>query len=81
MNKVLLVGSSIFEAWSELTEIAPDAPVINRAIGGTITADWVQRLADVVRTETPDAVLFYCGSNDINAGIPEAEIVANVAHC
>jgi lysophospholipase L1-like esterase len=81
MKRVLLVGSSIFEQWTDLTEIAADAPVVNRAIGGTITADWVLCLAGVLSAESPDAVLFYCGSNDINAGVAEDEIVANVVRC
>ncbi len=81
MKRVLLVGSSIFEAWRSLTEISPEAPVVNRAVGGTITADWVQRFANVLCAESPDVVLFYCGSNDINADVAEDEIVANVARC
>ena len=81
MKRVLLVGSSIFEQWSDLTEIAPGVPVINRAVGGTITADWTQCLAGLLEAESPDAVLLYCGSNDINAGVAEDEIVANVMHC
>ncbi len=57
------------------------SPVVNRAIGGTITADWVSCLAGILSAESPDVVLFYCGSNDINAGVAEDEIVANVARC
>lgn len=79
--RVLLVGSSIFEAWRDLPAQAPDFTVRNRAIGGTVTAHWRQTLADVLIEEQPDVVLFYCGSNDLNDVVPETEIVANTLAC
>ena len=55
--------------------------MINRAIGGTTTPYWTQHLAGVLAAESADAVLMYCGSNDINSGVPEEDIIANVSHC
>ena len=81
MNTVLLVGSSIFEVWENTENLLPGYRVINRAVGGTITSYWVEHLSEVLMDETPDAVLFYCGSNDINDGIPEKVILKNFSQC
>ena len=81
MTTLLLVGSSIFEAWTALGAQAPGYTIRNRAIGGTVTRYWREHLAEVLASETPDAVLFYCGSNDLNDQIAEPEIVANTLAC
>ncbi len=81
MTALLLVGSSIFEAWTALGAQAPGYSIRNRAIGGTVTRFWREHLAEVLASESPDAVLFYCGSNDLNDQIAEPEIVANTLAC
>jgi lysophospholipase L1-like esterase len=81
MHKILLAGSSIFEAWAQAQDVVPGRTVVNRAVGGTTTQYWKDHLADVMATESPHVVLFYCGSNDLNQDIPEAAIVDNVAQC
>lgn len=81
MKKILLVGSSIFELWANAATVAPGAAVINRAVGGTITSYWKAKLADVLASVSPDVVLFYCGSNDINNCVSGEEIVANTVRC
>ena len=64
-----------------MKNFAPGYTVKNRAIGGTITSYWTEHLADVLTAESPDTVLLYCGSNDINNGILEEDIIANVSQC
>ena len=81
MKTILLVGSSIFEQWSNMKDFALGYTVKNRAIGGTTTSYWTEHLADVLTAESPNAVLFYCGSNDINNGVLEENIIANVSQC
>ncbi len=81
MKTILLVGSSIFQAWGNYKDIAPNHSVVNRAIGGTITSYWKEYLPDVLSVESPDNILFYCGSNDVGANIPEEEIFANFLQC
>jgi lysophospholipase L1-like esterase len=85
MCKVLVIGSSIFEQWSEILRVMPDCVVKNRALGGTITRYWTERLPKMLtqthREELPDVVLFYCGSNDLNHDVTESEIIANVLTC
>jgi len=81
MKTTLLVGSSIFEQWSNMKDFALGYTVKNRTIGGTTTSYWTEHLADVLTAESPNAVLFYCGSNDINNGVLEENIIANVSQC
>jgi len=81
MSKVVLVGSSIFQAWSSAGEMLPGCEVVNRAIGGTITSYWTENLLPVLQEERPDFLLMYCGSNDLNAEVTEGEIVGNLAQC
>lgn len=78
---VLVVGSSIFEQWACVPDAVPYCHVVNRAIGGTVTAFWAEHLATVLTEESPDVVLFYCGSNDLNAEATDHEIIANVLAC
>ena len=81
MKNILLVGSSIFQQWREAKNVAPAAIVTNRAISGTVTAYWLEHLAEVLANETPDVVLFYCGSNDINSAISPEGILTNTLRC
>jgi lysophospholipase L1-like esterase len=85
MYKVLVLGSSIFEQWSEVARVMPDCAVKNRALGGTITGYWTERLPKMLtqtpREELPDVVLFYCGSNDLNHDVTEGDIVKNIKTC
>ncbi len=78
---IVLVGSSIFEQWASAPGLAAGAPVVNRAVGGTVTSYWIDNLSEVLAAERPDVVLFYCGSNDLTDGVPAREIVANVERC
>jgi lysophospholipase L1-like esterase len=81
MKTILLVGSSIFEQWRNLDGFGGGIAVRNRAVGGTLTSYWRVHLSEVVRAETPDAVLFYCGSNDLNENVPPEETIANTFFC
>ncbi|MFA6294391.1 MAG: GDSL-type esterase/lipase family protein [Victivallales bacterium] len=78
MKKILFVGSSIFEGWKNAIDLIPDCIAANRAVGGTKTADWVRLLPDIIVSETPDAILYYCGSNDLSYDIPKERILDNV---
>lgn len=78
---ILVVGSSIFEFWEAIDSVAPGCRVVNRAVGGTTTAYWAENLESVLDEIAPDLVLFYAGSNDLNAEVPDESIVANVLSC
>ena len=75
------MGSSIFEQWMCVQNAVPGCHVVNRAIGGTVTAFWAEHLAAVLTEVSPDFVLFYGGSNDLNAEVSDEAIVANVLAC
>ena len=80
----MLCGSSIFQEWREQADVAADAAafpefdVVNAAVGGTVSGDWLTRLPGALERHDPAAVGLYVGSNDLNAGVPPAEIVANL---
>ena len=73
----IFVGSSIMAQWESLPQAFPQLPLLNTAIGGTQTHEILARLDELVIRHAPPLVCYYCGSNDINAGVPPEAIVAN----
>jgi hypothetical protein len=70
---ILFVGSSIFRQWTNVAEMMSPMPVLNRAFGGSKTGDQLVRFEQVIPPYAPKVIVYYCGSNDINAGEkPEA---------
>ena len=65
---ILLVGSSIFESWTTLNRALPNHNIVNRAVGGTETAYWLEKLPLALNTISPRVLAFYCGSNDLSRG-------------
>ncbi len=74
----LFVGSSIFKQWSDVTKHMAPIPTINCAFGGSRTWEVLHYMDEAVVRYQPRLVCYYCGSNDVNAGAPAAEIVANI---
>src|SRR6266581_4269905 len=65
---ILFIGSSIFRLWADLkTQMAP-LPVFNRAFGGSRTWEVLHHMNQVVLPYEPRIIVYYCGSNDVNAG-------------
>src|SRR5580700_1491061 len=71
---IVFVGSSIFHRWTNLTQQMAPLPVLNRAIDGTQTADMLRMLDSDVLPSRPKVLVYYCGSNDVDAGEPAARI-------
>ncbi|MCX6953557.1 MAG: GDSL-type esterase/lipase family protein [Verrucomicrobia bacterium] len=70
---ILFVGSSIFRQWTTVAEQMKPLPVLNRAFGGSRTADQLVRFEQLVPRYAPKVIVYYCGSNDVRAGTePEA---------
>src|SRR5690242_2129812 len=65
---ILFIGSSIFRLWTRLTEQMAPLPVFNRAFGGSVTQDILDRADQIVLPYKPKIIVYYCGSNDVNAG-------------
>ncbi|MEN9633493.1 MAG: hypothetical protein RL077_1897 [Verrucomicrobiota bacterium] len=69
---ILFVGSSIFRQWAAVPEHMAPLPALNRAFGGSRTADQVARFDQLIPVYAPKIVVYYCGSNDLKAGsVPE----------
>ena len=74
---ILFIGSSIFRQWESLgTQMAP-LPVFNRAFGGSRTNEVLHYTDTIVLPYAPKLIVYYCGSNDINAKVMPPEIAAN----
>jgi lysophospholipase L1-like esterase len=67
-HAILFVGSSIFRLWDHLKEDMAPLPVFNRAFGGSQTSDLLDRMDRIVFPYEPEIIVYYCGSNDVNAG-------------
>ena len=77
---VLFLGSSIFREWREMRDFEADfapIPVLNRAFGGSETIDQLEVMEQIVFPHEPRVVVYYCGSNDLNVGVPPAQILDN----
>lgn len=72
---LLLIGSSIMEQWGQPHKLAPELRVVNRAVGGTVTTDWINLIGPVLREVEPDFVLGYVGSNDVGRNRAQEDIV------
>ena len=75
---VMFVGSSIFHRWTNLEKQMEPLPVLNRAIDGLQTADVLRMVDQTVIPARPKVVVYYCGSNDVDAGEPAAAIVGRI---
>ena len=71
---ILFIGSSIFRQWTNVAEQMAPLPVFNRAFGGSQTNDILHYMDRVVLPYEPRMIVYYCGSNDVNAKIPAEEI-------
>jgi lysophospholipase L1-like esterase len=75
---VMFVGSSIFHRWLDLTSQMAPLPVLNRAVDGLQTADLLRMLDSDILQSRPKVIVYYCGSNDVDAGEPAARIFDRV---
>ncbi len=75
---VMFVGSSIFHRWTNLEKQMEPLPVLNRAIDGLQTADVLRMVDRTVIPARPKVVVYYCGSNDVDAGEPAAAMVGRI---
>lgn len=74
-QSILFIGSSIFRLWKDLREQMAPLPVFNRAFGGSQTADLLFYMDQVVLPYEPRMIVYYCGSNDLNAKIGPEKIL------
>lgn len=71
---IVFVGSSIFRLWETLEQDMAPLPVLNQAVSGSRTWEVLHHAGQLVLPHKPRIVVYYCGSNDINAGEEAAGI-------
>jgi hypothetical protein len=71
---ILFIGSSIFRQWTHLKEQMAPLPVFNRAFGGSRTEEVLAQIDRLVLPYKPRIIVYYCGSNDVNAGAVAKDI-------
>jgi hypothetical protein len=72
---ILFIGSSIFRQWTNVAEHMAPLPAFNRAFGGSRTWEVLHYMDKVVLPYRPRVIVYYCGSNDVNANEPASAIV------
>ena len=75
---VVFVGSSIFHRWTGLSQQMAPLPIVNLAFDGSQTADMLRMLDPQVLPRRPKVIVYYCGSNDVDAGEPADAIVRRI---
>jgi lysophospholipase L1-like esterase len=72
---ILFIGSSLFRLWDQVEEQMAPLPVFNRGFGGSRTWEVLNYMDQIVFPYQPRIIVYYTGSNDVNAGEPADEIV------
>lgn len=75
---ILFIGSSIFRQWKHLDSQMSPMPVFNRAFGGSRTNEIFYYSDKIVFPYQPKIIVYYCGSNDVNANEPAEAIFARI---
>jgi lysophospholipase L1-like esterase len=75
---ILFIGSSIFRQWTNVKEHMAPLPVFNRAFGGSRTWEVLHYMDQIVLPYRPKVIVYYTGSNDVNAGEPAPAIAGRI---
>lgn len=68
-GKILLIGSSSFTYWKDVSHYLPGYPLINRGFGGSSLPHLIRYFDDIVTPYKPRQILIYCGENDLGGTI------------
>jgi lysophospholipase L1-like esterase len=74
---ILFVGSSSIRLWETLQQDFPGLPVINRGFGGSQIHEVTAFLDRIVLPYRPRLIVFYAGTNDLNAGLRVERVIAD----
>ena len=77
IDGILMVGSSIFRKWESCAQDLAPLPVTNRGFGGSKTEDQLFFFDQIVPSSRAALVVWYCGSNDLNAKKTPESILNN----
>ncbi|MFV5694106.1 GDSL-type esterase/lipase family protein [Flavobacterium sp. LB3P122] len=64
-DAILLIGSSSFTKWNDVSSYFPNHTIINRGFGGSTLLDVIRYENDIVFPYKPKQIVIYCGENDI----------------
>ncbi|WP_449387779.1 GDSL-type esterase/lipase family protein [Chryseobacterium lineare] len=62
-DAILLIGSSSFTKWTDVSNYFPDKTIINRGFGGSRLTDLNDYATDLLNYQ-PKQIIIYCGEND-----------------
>jgi len=81
-DKVIMVGSSSLDFWDDdrLPEHFPDYEVYSNAVMGTGIDSQLLHIDKFATQFNPEALVFYCGWNDLNNGKPAELLVASTEY-
>ena len=74
----LLIGSSSIRMWTTIEEDLPELKIIHRGFGGSVSADVLNYMDDIVLPYKASKIVYYEGDNDIPAGVPIDSILFNI---
>jgi len=63
-NAILLLGSSSFTKWQNVSQYFPGKTIINRGFGGSRLTDLIYFSEDLLNPYQPKQIIIYCGEND-----------------
>lgn len=77
-HAIEFLGSSTIRKWTTLARDHPGHKVFNRGFGGSEISDSIYYFDRIVRPYRAKMIVFYAGSNDLNAGKSVDEVVADL---
>ena len=66
-GSILLIGSSSFTMWKDVTDYFPGYNLINRGFGGSTLLDLLRYAPDIITPYQARQIIVYCGENDLAA--------------
>lgn len=75
---LVFVGSSSIRRWDRLAELYSDYRPIQRGLGGAQAGEIALWTDSLVNRHQPRGVVFYAGTNDIDEGVSEDDIIARI---
>ena len=75
--RVVFIGSSSIRIWDDLAKDFPGHKVVNRGFGGSQIVDAVYFGDRILKAHKPRLIVFFAGTNDINAGKSAAVVAAD----
>lgn len=79
-GRIVFAGSSTFSYWNQMAEDWAPLPTLNVAFGGSSTAQVNAHFGRLVKRQSPAVIVYYCGTNDLLAGLPAVACLEGFKH-